>query len=375
MADFEATRLSLALRRRGMTQRELAEVCEVTSQYISNIENGREFPSLDLVIRMAEALRFPVDFFYGDTVELLSLEQISFRARHGTPSKVRDFGLGTADLASGVIGPDLENRFHLPSLDLPDLSRHSPETAAALMRNHWRLGNEPVQNVVHLLESRGVLVFWLHHDNQALDAASFWRNDRPYVLLNSLKLSGDRARFDAAHELGHLLLHREMSLFRTKEIEREADKFASAFLLPAPRFSEECPRTLDLVALYRLKPRWKVSVAAMLMRAMELSIYSDWQVRAAYKKLNARGELRQEKANFPRETSKLHRMVFDALSRQTILPDNYASQLRLEPADLVDLMPVAQEYMPVLETKAKTQYPNMRVLPGGKAGYRPQTLQ
>src|SRR5690606_5299417 len=110
---------------------------------------------------------------------------------------------------------------------IPDLSHMDPSSAANALRNYWSLGNGPIQNMVHLLESKGVFVFWLHHDDPALDAISFWKEDKPYVLLNSLKLAGDRARFDAAHELGHLVLHRQSTSLTDKDKEQEANKFAS----------------------------------------------------------------------------------------------------------------------------------------------------
>ena len=58
----------------------------------------------------------------------------------------------------------------------------------------------------------------------------------------SEKEAGIRIRFDAAHELAHLVLHRwieqaELADPKTlKRIEAEADRFAGAFLLPRKSF-------------------------------------------------------------------------------------------------------------------------------------------
>lgn len=366
MTDFEQSRLAVALRLRGMTRRELAAECGVSPQYLTNIEKGRQSPAADLVARFAEALKMPVEYFYKDPIEAFQTSDVSFRSRRGTPARVRDTGLAVSEIVAGIIGKDLEKRFHLPAVNVPDLSKSAtPEIAADVLRNFWGLGNGPIQNMVHLLESKGVLVFWLRHDNPALDAISFWHEDRPYVILNSLKVAGDRARFDAAHELAHLVLHRTGSM-EGSDPEREANKLSSAFLLPAPRFTNACPPNLNLAALYHLKLEWKVSVAAMIMRASSLGVYSEWETRVAFQKLNSQGELRNERANFPRETSKLHSMVFDGLAKKEISPYEYAAQLSLNLSDLLEFMPVAREFMPELAMKPERAHGQMRVIPGGK---------
>ena len=51
-----------------------------------------------------------------------------------------------------------------------------PETAAMLMRQHWRLGDKPIKNMVHLLEANAVRVFSLAENTKAVDAFSLWRD-------------------------------------------------------------------------------------------------------------------------------------------------------------------------------------------------------
>jgi len=60
-----------------------------------------------------------------------------------------------------------------------------------------------------------------------------------------------RFRFTAAHELGHLFLHTKIAAdfrdttdgdFLEQKIEREADRFAAAFLMPIPALCIEYPR-------------------------------------------------------------------------------------------------------------------------------------
>ena len=368
MAEFEKSRLTLALKMRGMTQRDLASHLSISSQFISMIERDIKPPPDNTLRRIAEVLNFPVEFFFGYPIDAISEEQVSFRARRKMKASDRDKGLAASDAATTVITLDLLSRFRLPRIDVPDLSMHKPEEAALLLRMQWALGSEPIQNMVHLLESRGVLVYWLDVDSESLDAFSLWRDERPFVFLNSLKEAGDRGRFDAAHELGHLVLHQHISDLKAedpnkdlenlndsdidvyqeqkadgedvkKDIEAEANRFASAFLLPQDRFRSVCPDVPDFEKLYRLKAQWKVSIAAMIMRGCDLGIFSEWQKRLAFKRLNATGMRTKERVPVQREQSKLHPIIRDALQGQGISSIKYASLLHLYPADLFKLMP------------------------------------
>lgn len=372
MTKFEPTRLMIARRRRGLTQRELAELCNKTSQYISMFERSETTPSQEMISEMARALDFPVSFFFKEPIELTSDEALSFRAKRDMKSETRDVGLGTGDIAASIISVDLENRFRLPNADIPDYSNRSPEEAADQLRADWKLGFEPIQNMVHLLESKGVRMYWLHHESPSLDAYCFWKDEKPFVILNSLKDAGERARFDAAHELGHLVLHRCEKSLDTKKVEDEANRFASAFLMPAETFELEFPDRPELGHLYRLKPRWKVSVSAMIMRGADLNVFSEWQKRQAFKELSAMGMRTKEKLRIPREQSKLHKMVFEALAKSDISPVVYSEELNLSFSDVGELMPVATEF--VFQTSPETSSSDpkeirrghLRVIVGGK---------
>ena len=373
MATFEPTRLMVARRRRGLTQRELADVCSKTSQYISMLERGEWVPSQEMVNEIARALDFPSSFFFKEPIELTDDDALSFRARRSMKSETRDVGLGTGDIAANIISVDLEERFRLPNPDIPDYSSRSPEEAADQLRADWKLGYEPIQNMVHLLESKGVRMYWLHHESPSLDAYCFWKDEKPFIVLNSLKDAGERARFDAAHELGHLVLHRCEKSLDTKKIEDEANRFASAFLMPAETFQLEFPDRPELGHLYRLKPRWKVSVSAMIMRGADLNVFSEWQKRQALTQLSAMGMRTKEKLRIPREQSKLHKMVFEALAKSNISSVAYSEMLNLSFNDVGELMPVAQEFVSKTGSTTSPNEPkeirrgHLRVIPGGKS--------
>jgi Zn-dependent peptidase ImmA (M78 family) len=114
-----------------------------------------------------------------------------------------------------------------------------------------------------------------------LDAHSKWGapDEIPFVILGTDKGSAARSRHDVSHELGHLVIHRNvpMALFNRKSthaiLERQAHQFASCFLMPEQTFSEDFyAPTLD--AFRAMKPKWKVSIASMLHRSIQLKLIS-----------------------------------------------------------------------------------------------------
>lgn len=191
---------------------------------------------------------------------------------------------------------------------------------ATKVRNIWGLGNGPISNIVLLLEKMGVIVARSPFSNYDIDACSVWDvDDRPFILLSNDK-TAPRSRFDIAHELGHLVLHSRLkqSEFNNKEnyrlIEKEAHRFASSFLLPAPSFGTEILST-SLEHFISLKKRWKVSIAAMSYRAKTLGIFSEDQYIYMRKKMAQRNWLTNEPLDndFPFEEPIVLKQAFEAI--------------------------------------------------------------
>lgn len=122
----------------------------------------------------------------------------------------------------------LERTFSLSGPDVPTLEAPGPKVAAEMVRSRWGLGVQPVPNMVHLLDAHGVRVFSLASEHSDVDAFSFWHEGTPYAVLNTMR-TPERGRFDAAHELGHLVMHGGAQEASGPEAEREADAFAGCF--------------------------------------------------------------------------------------------------------------------------------------------------
>lgn len=346
MLRVEGSRLVTARMCRKMTQKALADKCGVSSQLISAIENNERQPDSGLLDRFVFTLGFPAKYFRGDEIDDIAPETVSFRARRSRISKTsRNFALGVARLAFNLLSRDLNTRFVMPKVQVPDLSIYAPEDAAGVLRSLWNLGSEPIGNVVHLLESKGVETYWVDEESDHLDAFSLWRDSKPFAILNKYKNAGDRSRFDAAHELAHLVLHQRVDDLTIAEVEKQANRFASAFLMPPMGFSDTCPPHPDFRALSKLKEHWGVSVQAMIMRGAELGIFSEWQKRTAFQQLTVLGIRKKEEWNFEVEESRIHRLVFESLARQDVRPHDYATKhLGIEYNLLAELMPLARYF-------------------------------
>jgi Zn-dependent peptidase ImmA (M78 family) len=255
----------------------------------------------------------------------------SFRALSRTPASLRDVALASGALAS-VLNAWIENRFDLPSVDLPDLGRLSPEEAADQVRASWSLGDSPIRNMVHLLEVHGVRVFSLSEETQIIDAFSVWLRDQPFVFLNTVK-TGERSRFDAAHELGHLVLHRAGPQV-DRDAEHDANLFAGAFLMPRSSLIAHGPRFPSLDQLVTAKRIWRVSVAALAHRLRAIDLLSEWQYRNLCIELSRRGYRRAEPEPIPRETSQVLAKVFAQVRKEGVTKAEVAKELALTTRDL-----------------------------------------
>jgi len=189
-----------------------------------------------------------------------------------------------------------------------------------------------------LLESKGIVVCRYELQGENVEAFSFWNGSRPFIFMASDKESGVRIRYDLAHELGHLILHRwvEQSEIddpaRLKVIESEANRFAGAFLLPKTSFPNEI-YTLRLDAFLPLKERWKVSIQSMVYRCKDLEIIDADQYLNLYKQISFRKWRKKEPLDDPRqiplEQPRLLKRAMELVLEKRKKPDEITNELHL----------------------------------------------
>lgn len=302
---FDGERLRLARNSRGWTQRRLADLVEELSPAaVSQFEKGQARPSHRTLRRLADALEFPVRFFGHAAGTELAGAQGFFRSLRSAPQRLRTTALARAELVRHFVLV-LERYVLLPTLIFPrqeTLDTSSVDLIEEIaLETRQALGVEegPLPHAVRLLETSGAVVTRLAVQDGRIDAFSVPFQDRPVVVLGSDKDNLERSRFDAIHELGHLVMHDE-SACGTKWAETQAHRFAASFLMPAGEIVDDLPRKLDWGRFAELKVRWKVSIQSLLMRAKTLGVMDELTYVRGMKVMSARGWRKSEPVDLGR---------------------------------------------------------------------------
>lgn len=381
---FVGRRLREAREARGLTQIALSEMLGVSAQAVSQYEAGQSSPRPDVLARLTTVLNLPVAFFLDAVTDDEDNAPIFHRSMSTTTASARTranrrfvwLKRVTDYLGRFVEFPHAEfPHWEFPSNSL-NVSDDDVEEAANELRAFWRLGDGPISNVVYLLENRGAAVSRMRLDAVKLDAFSQWRavEDRPYIVLNSEKESAVRSRWDAAHELAHMILHRAVPpgiLRRSPEfkaIENQAHRFAGAFLLPASSFPDDfIAPTLD--ALLAVKMKWKVSMAAALKRASDLQLMSQDQARRMWRAHSRKGYKRREPLDdeIPAEVPEVSRQSVMLLLEQRILTrTQLVAMLPFSIRDIEELTGLPEGWL--------SDTPQVLVLPRGRYQENPTPM-
>jgi Zn-dependent peptidase ImmA (M78 family) len=334
---FNPQRLSLARKRRRLSSKGFAELIGMSPVTVTRLEKANNEPEPATVDLIAKKLGFPREFFFGGDIDDLDKDSASFRSLTSMTARERDAALASGSLAY-LLSDYVATKFNLPKPQLIDLSHERDSAAAArTLRQVWALGEQPISSMIKLLEAKGVRVFSLAENTKNVDAFSCWRNDIPYVFLNTFK-SAERSRLDAAHELAHLVLHKHGGPRQGRDAEMEANNFASSFLMPKADVRSRLPFVGRLEDLVVAKKRWGVSTAALAYRLHKLGILSDWQYRMFCIQINQRGFRTEEPNGLPREESVIWKKVFTELWNERISKNQIAADLHLPPCELENLI-------------------------------------
>jgi len=356
--DFDGSRLALARRLARVSRSALARSVHVTPAAITQFERGTARPTSPVLAELALALGVPRDFFRnGRPLLAVPAGSAHFRSLRATPALSRDQALAFAELALGVVDI-IEQHVELPQPDLPELALDELTTqriaaAARAARNAFGLPDGPVGHVVRLLEAHGVLVLRLPGDlDRGVDAFSTYAAIRPLVFLSPTKDDKARSRFDAAHELGHLLLHHDVEP-GNRIVENQAQAFAAEFLMPADQIIEELPTRLDWQRLHTAKKRWGTSLKALIYRAHSLGKMSDASYRRASRELAIAGNPEPGPLG-PPESPSLLGAAADLLSQNGVSTQQLADAVRLPLSEVERVIAAGCDTRRVLRVSAPT---------------------
>jgi Zn-dependent peptidase ImmA (M78 family)/transcriptional regulator with XRE-family HTH domain len=274
-----------------LTQKALAGDIGVSQATLSNAERDRYELPFGPLAEFAAVTGFPTGFFQEPPRVIFDGLPTHFRARAGMSAKEAN----QAKRAGEVITEAallMRDKLVGPPLTLQSCSR-SPEEAACRTREALGLSpGEPALGLPVLLEHAGILVIALPLPNTRRDAFSLWFEDHPVLALLDTD-AGDRQLWSTAHELGHLVLHRQVGASR--ELEHEADEFAMHLLTPLEAMRRDVPEHPTIQDFALLKRRWGVSIAALVRTARRLGKIDDQRYTSLFKQMSARGERLRER--------------------------------------------------------------------------------
>lgn len=300
MINFIPERLKEAREIRGYTQTELAQLLGISRQAMSQFENSMAVPSAKTLAELALVLRVPVRYFTTERPRTTRrTSPIFFRKLDSTIKKARKIAEGYEQWFADIIDV-ISNYLDFPKPNIPiietdfrNLTDDDIEQIALDVRTHWNLGKGAISNLALLLQNNGILIARISLSD-GIDSFSCWRETKPIIALVSNNKTSVRSRFNAAHELAHLVLHRYVQNEDLENksvhslIEKQAHRFASAFLMPAESFSKDFIAP-SLPILENMKKKWLVSIAAMVMRGADLGFINENQKSNIFRQLSARG--------------------------------------------------------------------------------------
>lgn len=330
---FRPERLNQALAARRLTQAQLASLIGVAPATISKWKSGTQSPERVALDRLASVVNVTPEWFTRPSTSSVSRPMFrSNNSAHATARAMLEARLGWVEELASALSEFVDYpHVNIPvrNFEEPDEISHADiETAASECRELWKLGRGPIQDVVLAAESAGVIVTREQTNVARIEGVSAWSESlaRPFVLLTADKDNGYRSRFDLAHELGHIVLHRHIARPTERErfnhLEKQAHTFAGALLLPAESIAQEVRTPVTLDDLLLLKRRWGVSASAIAMRLSSLGILRDVELQTFFKRRSARWGARTEPGDGDRtpEQPRLMRRTIELLVKEGIMP-------------------------------------------------------
>jgi len=274
---------------RGFTQKELSKRLNITQGALSRIESGIIGMDESTLKNMSVVLNYPISFFtqkrpiYG-----VGLLEVFHRKRQSVGIKTMDkiyslIDIRTNEISKMLKGVEIGN-VDFPLFNIDDFDGNASEIAR-LVKAKWRIPHGPIQNLMYFIEQARGIVIPFDFETNAIDAISNWPPGLPPLFFINKYMPCDRMRFTLCHELGHIVMHQKSP---TSDIEKEANIFASEFLMPE-RDVKSYLTNLSVEKLASLKPYWKVSMAALLHRAVDIGVITARHGRTLWVQLSKAG--------------------------------------------------------------------------------------
>lgn len=345
-----------------MAKKDLAARLGVTPRTVSNYEADCA-PGKYADVLSAE-LGFPPGFFLRPPLDGFSLEDVAFRADSGIPARSRNVAMAMGTLGR-IVYTTVSSLFSLPGKDLPDLSEETPRDAAWLLRRHWGLGDRPLPDIVQLAESRGIRVCGIPSSLRGIDGYSQYLEDDTAYIFISRGRTPERFRFSLAHEIGHLVLHGGIAT--GKEEEREANEFASEFLIPRGALLVRATRPVSANQVLALRSYFGASAMAIAGAAKRAGLLSEYAYRHVCATLSRQGYRTSEPGGMTRYDQSRVFTLIKQKDPETFRSANLAQRLDFPVEDVRTL--TMEPPLAVVNGSSRTpreapreQRPNLRIV-------------
>lgn len=285
VAGTFGSRLKLARKMAGYSLQELADALEnsITKQALNKYELGQMNPSSEVLVALSNTLGIKPDYFFKK--QQVEFGEILFRKKAKLPKKseesiiekIRDYVERYLEIEH-ILGSD--TAFKNPLHGMRINQRADVENAAIRLRKEWKLGTDPISNIIEMLELKGVKIILIDDVDDIDGLAVFTSTGIPVVVVNTRNKPVERIRFTIIHELAHLLLNLANDIQEnSKEVERYCHFFASCFLIPTEMLLKQIGAGkrsyIRIEELIAIKEYFGISIRAIVYRLKELEVITD----------------------------------------------------------------------------------------------------
>lgn len=314
MNPFNYEKLEIARLLRQRTQKDVVKDVGISQSTLSKAEHGLLELSDDMMQKLCQYYDMPIEFF-SEMYEVPPAGYLYYRRKLTITNKIIDSFVAKVQIFKAIIDslmqsvelPDYALDNYRPSEDL------SPKEIAHKIRFSLKVFHGPVPNLSTLLENNGIVIVRFDFGTEKIDGVSAITNENRKVMFINSQMPDDRIRFSMAHELGHIVMHIANPPKSSEEAEREADEFATEFLMPELEIRPML-ENLTIPTLASLKRRWRVSMHALVRRAKDLGVINSQQYRNMQIYFSKKGYTKTEPIQLPieqptilKETLRLYR--------------------------------------------------------------------
>jgi Predicted Zn peptidase len=323
--EFRGERLKNARLFRGKTLTELADMTGISKQSLSLYENNGNKPDYERGQSIATALHFPYEFFLQEDACNTTTEVTYFRSLASATKMNRTSQSVKLEYVAKMYEA-LLTYVDFPAQNLPNVifcgsddefddignekMLRDIEEIALRVREHWGLGDGPIDDLQYVLEKNGIIITGFDTNEDKIDAFSqrtvLESSEIYFIAVDQGSKPEGRIRFDMAHELGHILLHpwsESIDLITKEEFrnrEKQANIFASAFLLPRDSFGKDVQAyPTDLNYYLWLKKKWKSSIQSMMYRSNQIGAILNNQFQYMMRQVSKKGWRLKEPDDVP----------------------------------------------------------------------------